>query len=593
MSRWQLVANGATVVFEGESPFVPSAAEIFAAEFRSAHSLRGLPVPSRPSEDLPTVSFSELPFDVVAVLMQSEAGSDPEVRLVASRRGREWDVTDAALAGADHAVRDGTWRGFRPGVVEDVQSVLAAAGARIGSTLGLRQYLDLCRVARDGGPIEDRVEGGAEAWSGLDSEEFATPQRFVGRLYPYQFAGYRWLSFVGDEGLGGILADEMGLGKTVQVITMLLRLSESSAGPSLVVCPATLVENWRRELAQFAPTLSVYLHRGSARTGFPSVLRKTDVTVTSYEIVNIDRALLDMVPWQAVVVDEAQAIKNPEALRTNAIKQLPRRCAVAVTGTPLENRLRDVWSICDFVMPGYLGDLDSFEQRFDDSVGAATRLEPFISPLMLRRRIKDVATDLPELIDTPEAIEMDESAAARYAELVQEARGSFRGSFDLGVLAKLRMFCAHPFLIDGPSGDPARSSTKYTRLLQILQAIADCGEKALIFCAFRKMLDLAVDDLNRRGLPTSWIDGRIPVPHRQPMIDAFSEMEGAAVLVLNPHAAGVGLNIVAANHVIHYTLEWNPAVIDQASARAYRRGRVAGQRAPTLPRRHRGGRDER
>ena len=326
-------------------------------------------------------------------------------------------------------------------------------------------------------------------------------------------------------------------GRRLQIIAVLTRIAEAHRGPCLVVCPATICENWRRELLRFAPSLRVALHRGPHRTGFPKTLEAADVTVTSYDTATRDLGLLCLVPWHAVILDEAQAIKNPDARRSKALKGLPRRCAIAVTGTPVENRLGDAWSLCDFVMPGDLGSLGGFEGSFDDTVSAAAQLEPLISPLLLRRRVRNVASDLPALIDTPEAIELDERAAQRYRQLLEDARARFKGAFDLGVLMALRQFCAHPFLIDGANGDPAEASTKYRRLLELLQEIIDCGEKVLVFCGFRAMIDLVAADFTRRGLPANWIDGRVPVQMRQPIIDRFSAAEGAAALVLNPRAA--------------------------------------------------------
>ncbi len=166
----------------------------------------------------------------------------------------------------------------------------------------------------------------------------------------------------------------------------------------------------------------------------------------------------------------------------------------------MENRLGDAWSLCDFVMPGYLGSLDEFEDSFDDTVSAAAQLEPLISPLLLRRRVRNVASDLPALIDSPEAIELDDYGAQRYRQLLEDARARFKGGFDLGVLMALRQFCAHPFLIDGANGDPAEASTKYRRMLELLQEIVECGEKVLVFCGFRAMIDFGVDPRHRSKL---------------------------------------------------------------------------------------------
>ena len=266
---WCTVARGATIGLQGSLPAVPLAAEVFDAEFRAEGAVRGLAAAGRPSEQLPQVSFSRIPVDIYAVVISPSQGAAPSARLFASNRGREWDVTGAALAGADHAVCDAVWHPFRPGVLEEIGTALATAGVSLGAPLTLKQYLDLAKEARANSLVEDRVGNGAEVWSEQAPGEDWLPGSFEGVMYPYQLSGYRWLSFISDEELGGILADEMGLGKTVQIIAVLTRIAEAHRGPCLVVCPATICENWRRELLRFAPSLRVALHRGPHRTGFP------------------------------------------------------------------------------------------------------------------------------------------------------------------------------------------------------------------------------------------------------------------------------------------------------------------------------------
>jgi len=275
-----------------------------------------------------------------------------------------------------------------------------------------------------------------------------------------------------------------------------------------------------------------------------------------------------------VVLDEAQAIKNPLAKRSKSVKEVPRRTAIAVTGTPIENKLVDLWSITDFAFPGYLGELREFESRFSNDIDGAQSLERFISPIMLRRRVRDVAQDLPERIDIPQVLEMGDSEADKYESLRQEILQEYGKSASLISLIKLRMFCTHPLLQSKETGDPSRF-IKYQRMLEITEEIIENKEKLLIFTSFTKMADIMVTDLVERfGVFCDFIDGRVPVSERQTKIDAFTKESKSAILILNPRAAGAGLNITAANHVIHYNLEWNPAVEDQASARAYRRGQT-------------------
>ena len=283
--------------------------------------------------------------------------------------------------------------------------------------------------------------------------------------------------------------------------------------------------------------------------------------------------MFKMIEWNLVVLDEAHLIKNPYAKRTLSLKLLKKRVAIAVTGTPIQNCLVDLWSVMDFVLPGLLGDLKTFESQYADNVSSAEKLEQLISPVLLRRLVSEVASDLPERIDIPQALEMSDSEIAEYEEERKRIIEEYGNNASLVSIAKLRMYCTHPFLLNNLSGDPAEYSIKYQRFIEILQEILEMGEKVLIFTSYSKMIDILVSDIiSRFKVFCSYIDGRVEMEKRQQIIDTFGKVDGSAVLVLNPRAAGVGLNITAANHVVHYNLEWNPAVEDQASARAYRRG---------------------
>ena len=553
----------------------PTVQGVYDAEFADARNVAGFTVRLRPSEALPTIRFSRRPLNVVAALREEATGDLPVVRVVCigSYESREWDVTHQAQQGVEHCICDDTWYPFRSGVLEEIVAALRTEQASFGDRLTLGQYLGLRRLATTQPALEDQANLSKALGETAPRAEWHMPDGFEGEPYPYQAVGYAWLSYVLTQGLGCILGDEMGLGKTFQAIALFTEAVSEGRGTCLVVCPSTLLENWRRELAKFAPGLSVLMHRGSNRTGFPSDLRAADVVVVSYDTLANDLSMFKLVRWAAVALDEAQNIKTPSAKRTRSAKALPREFSLAVTGTPLENGLRDLWSICDFVLPGYLGTQTDFERDYDDSQDSASALEPLVSPILLRRRVKDVARDLPPLIDIPEALELDSDAAIAYDELRGAARSRFDGSFDLAHIQKLRMFCAHPSLVTGlTTEDPSKISIKYSRLLEVIEEIDAAHEKTLVFVAFTGMVDLLLHDLPKRGYDTDWIDGRVPMGQRQPKIDAFADPSGPSVLVLNPRAAGTGLNITAANHVVHYTLEWNPAVIDQASARAYRRG---------------------
>jgi SNF2 family DNA or RNA helicase len=458
--------------------------------------------------------------------------------------------------------------------MQEIIDVLNTAGITTLGCISLKQYLGILQQQSQLTMVTE-APAAPPAAPLINPSARQRPPGLSAKLYAYQQTGFEWLSRIADEGLGCILGDEMGLGKTIQIIALLLRETTAGRKPSLVIAPATLLENWRREIVRFAPSLSTCIHLGQERTGFPKMLRLFDIVVTSYETAMRDISILEMIDWNVVVLDEAQAIKTPTAQRTVTIKTLPRRTGVAVSGTPVQNRLRDIWSLIDFAIPGFLGTLNEFEARYADNVGDAATLEPLVTPLILRRHVSDVAGDLPERIDIPQPVELSEESALRYEELRADIAAEYGSAATLVALTRLRMYCTHPFLVDGLGHDPLLSSTKYARLVEILDEIFENGEKVLVFTSYTQMTDILLSDIRRRyAVPCAVIDGRTPVAGRQPIIDRFGQVMTAAALILNPKAAGTGLNITAANHVVHYNLEWNPAVEDQATARAYRRGQI-------------------
>jgi SNF2 family DNA or RNA helicase len=365
----------------------------------------------------------------------------------------------------------------------------------------------------------------------------------------------------------------MGLGKTIQVIALMLAEHSAGRSPALVIAPATLLENWRRELAQFAPSLSIVVHAGPGRAGIVSKLAEFDVVVTSYDIAVRDEPMLSAIRWNILALDEAQNIKNPDAQRTMAVKHFPRRVSLAVTGTPVENTLTDLWSLSDFALPGLLGKRTDFESHFDNTDLDASQLAPLVAPILLRRRVKEVAKDLPERIDIPQPIAMSRRMAEMYEEVRLAAIAEYGKAAALVTLQRLRMFCCHPGLAGYDLPDPEDQMPKYQRLTELLEEIFSREEKCLVFTSYTGMTDIFLLDLPVRFKDQyfNFIDGRVPVPGRQTIVDEFTVSPRGGALFLNPKAAGVGLNITAANHVIHYNPEWNPAVEDQASARAYRR----------------------
>ncbi|HWQ96705.1 MAG TPA: DEAD/DEAH box helicase [Negativicutes bacterium] len=482
------------------------------------------------------------------------------------------DIRNGAVI--DHGINNNTWF-YITGPIEELNDFLRLAKITQTGDLRLHQYLDLVRLCEkaDFTLIENRID-----MSLIDKPIAATglvPQHVTAELYGYQKTGYAWLKYMADERCGCILGDEMGLGKTLQIISLMSDYAADKKTPMLVIAPVSLLENWKREINKFAPEMEPYIHHGIQRTGRYQELKKYDVVIISYNTAVSDLSMLRMINWPLVSVDEAQNIKNPSSERARSIKRLPRDMSIAISGTPFENHITDIWSITDFVFPEYLGTLTSFNDTVSDDVFGAQLIEPMITPIMIRRMVRDVADDLPEKVIIPQPIRMSDTECSEYEIIRQEAFAkSLNSPLDLGLLQRLRMFCTHPDIIEtNQFGDPLNRSMKYERLCEILDEILMSGEKVLIFTSYKKMFDIFTRDLPRRyGILVLAINGETPVEDRQNLVDTFSGIQGSAIFILNPRAAGTGLNITAANHVIHYNLEWNPALEDQSSARAFRRG---------------------
>ncbi len=395
-----------------------------------------------------------------------------------------------------------------------------------------------------------------------------SPTELHATLFPYQERGLAYLVMMREIANGCILGDDMGLGKTMQAIALMCRESELGRGSNLVVCPATLCRNWSTELKKFAPGLRVLEHSGPLRTGSLNTLMDFDIVISSYETMVNDSFLLGRIDWNCVVLDEAQAIKTSTAIRTTTAKALKRNFSLAVTGTPIENHLEDLWSILNFSEPSVLGTLSDFRVRFLDNEEDARIVQSLSSPLMLRRRLADIENELPELLQISQALEMSESTRTAYMALIENiSNGSLH---PLSGCQELRMICAH----SRPHDDNFQDSAKVNRLIEILEEAFINGKKAIVFGSYREEIDLLVQRVSKAfaGSFVRSIDSRVPPNERGVLIDEFSDFPGAACLVLNTKAAGVGLNIVAANYVIHFNPELNPATTDQATKRAHRTG---------------------
>jgi SNF2 family DNA or RNA helicase len=560
--------NDGVLSFErGQIRIIPSADEIYSSVFENRYSDN---INEQDVEILNrTLSFSRYPAELNIILQSTEIKDFP-IELSIAAFNENGDSNPISWGNkADHIIIENTWYPFTQGIREDILAIMKMVELSEPGGIRLGQYLSLLKS--DSELIKNQV---LSVNSYFSDDDASNSFNVKADLYPYQKKGLQWLRFLKQEKIGGILADEMGLGKTLQIIALLSSDEKQDIFPSLIVSPTTLLENWRREFSRFTPHISTHIHQGSQRTGFPNELKKYNIVITSYDTVIRDSSLFNQIDWKLVVCDEAQAIKNPATKRATTIKRIPRETGIAVTGTPIENNLTDLWSIMDFSVPGFLGTQSDFEKTFEHSTDGAARLENLISPLILRRKITEVAQDLPAKIIIPQVLELNNYEAEQYENLRESTLKEFNSNASLVVLTKLRIFCAHPFLIeDMPDQDPAVYSNKYARLIEIAEEIVENGAKMIVFTSYRKMIDIIVADFAKRfNVYTASIDGRTPTEDRQKIVDTFSEMNGAAVLVLNPAAAGTGLNITAANHVIHYNLEWNPAKEDQASARAYRRG---------------------
>jgi hypothetical protein len=423
----------------------------------------------------------------------------------------------------------------------------------------------------------------------------SAPEGFEGELRPYQERGLAWLSFLESVGLGGVLADDMGLGKTVQLLALMCGEIPGQGGPTLLVCPMSLVGNWQREAARFAPGLRVHVHHGAERPrgkAFHAVVAESDLIVTTYGLVIRDIEALREMSWRRVVLDEAQAVKNAATRAAVAVRSLPSARRFAVTGTPVENRLGDLWSLMEFANPGLLGAPRSFKQHFATPIErhgdaeAATRLRSLTQPFVLRRLKTDtsIITDLPAKIEmevvcslTHEQASLYEAVVADMMQRIESTDGIERRGLVLATMTKLKQVCNHPaqFLKDGSR--LAGRSGKLARVEETLEEILASGEKALLFTQYAEFGDLLRTHLGARfGREVGYLHGGLGKVQRDDLVARFQDPAGGgpSLFVLSLKAGGTGLTLTAANHVIHVDRWWNPAVEDQATDRAFRIGQT-------------------
>ncbi|WP_413305641.1 DEAD/DEAH box helicase [Bacillus sp. 1P10SD] len=447
------------------------------------------------------------------------------------------------------------------------------------------------------------------------------PSGLQGELRPYQQLGMSWLWFLRQFGFGAVLADDMGLGKTVQLISYLLKVKSDASKEldlvpdpqpktrrkneeapakvkvptkaALIICPTSVLGNWQKELERFAPEMNVYLHYGSNRLkveAFSDKAKDADVVLTSYGLSHLDSEEFESIIWSSIAIDEAQNIKNAQTKQSKAVRRLRGRHHIALTGTPMENRLSELWSIFDFTNHGYLGSLGQFQKKFvipiekDEKKEKVQQLQSLIRPFLLRRTKKDeeVALNLPDKLEQKEYCPLTPEQASLYEQLIHDTfaeieklSGFERKGLILQMLSRLKQLCNHPALYlkeKSAARDLLDRSNKMEKLVELIDAVLEQGESCLIFTQYIEMGEMIRATLKKKfGIEVPFLNGSVPKTQRDEMIERFQDGK-FPVFLLSLKAGGTGLNLTAANHVIHYDRWWNPAVENQATDRAYRIG---------------------
>ena len=482
---------------------------------------------------------------------------------------------------------------FLEGKRSGTMTAAEVLGTALG-TDGLLGDLPLTEVDADGW-LGDLLSGRAD-------ERLApveTPDGFQGTLRPYQQRGLSWLSFLGQLGVGAILADDMGLGKTVQLLSMLWAdrvkqqaVLDDGLGPTLLICPMSLVGNWQREAERFTPELAVHVHHGADRLAgaeLAAAVAGADMVITTYQTAARDLAELSAVHWSRVVCDEAQAIKNHLSQQAKAVRSLRAASRIALTGTPVENQLSELWSIMEFANPGTLGPEKAFRERFavpierHGSEEAALELRRVTQPFMLRRlkTDKSIISDLPDKQEMKVWCNLTQEQASLYAATVADMLAKIDGASDditrrglvLATMSKLKQVCNHPAHLLGDGSRLSGRSGKLARLEELGEEISAAGDKALCFTQYAEFGRMLQPYLSARiGCPVLFLHGGTTKKQRDAMVARFQSADEPMLFLLSLKAGGTGLNLTAANHVIHVDRWWNPAVEDQATDRAFRIG---------------------
>lgn len=441
----------------------------------------------------------------------------------------------------------------------------------------------------------------ASGWIGdllerLEGEKPCTdvppPQGFQGELRPYQARGYTWLNFLSEIGFGACLADDMGLGKTIQSLALIQhRYEQGERGPVLLICPTSVIANWEKEAARFTPELPVFIHHGPSRKkdkAFKKAAAEHAVVISSYSLLGREGELFQKVHWDGVILDEAQNIKNPQTQQARAARSLEADYRIALTGTPVENNVGDLWSLMEYLNPGFLGNQAEFKRSFlvpiqvHRNQDAADALKHLTRPFILRRLKTDrsIINDLPDKMEMKVFCPLTQEQASLYAAVIkeietalEESEGIERKGLIISALTKFKQVCNHPaqFMKDN-SALPGRSG-KLIRLTEMSEEILAAGERALIFTQFAEMGKLLQRYLMETfGYPVLYLHGGVSKKERDQMVDIFQGEDGPPFFILTIKAGGTGLNLTRANHVFHFDRWWNPAVENQATDRAFRIG---------------------
>lgn len=424
----------------------------------------------------------------------------------------------------------------------------------------------------------------------LKSEPIPSPRNLNATLRPYQERGFQWLYNNSKVGFGSIIADDMGLGKTLQVITLLLQFKAERRldnKKGLIVVPTTLLTNWQKEIKKFAPDLSIHIYYGTKRT---FVKGGFDVFITTYGLLRSDVSKFQRIKWEILVIDEAQAIKNAGTEQAKAIKKIKATVKIAMSGTPIENRLSEYWSLFDFTNKGYLGSMKYFTQHFASPIERKndqvilSRFKKITDPFILRRlkTDKSIISDLPEKIEQDCFITLGMEQTALYQNVVNEMMKALNGVEEksierkglvLKMITALKQVCNHPSQFLKKEDYRPQLSGKSERLLELLSSIYDNNEKVLIFTQYKEMGHILSEILSKAfGAKPLFLHGGVSRKKRDEMVEDFQDKKYIKTFILSIKAGGTGLNLTAANHVIHYDLWWNPAVEAQATDRAFRIG---------------------